>query len=95
MDPNDPRTFNFNCVPVEGPYSHRPYMKIIMTSAVVLNEGSHVSLGAACYPDVAFCVPADSCSATCTRCVTSYCVTASEDLIYEVDFVSSAQLGLH
>jgi len=27
-----------------------------MTSAVVLNEGSDMPLGAACYPDVAFCV---------------------------------------
>jgi hypothetical protein len=37
-----------------------------MTSAVVLNEDSHVPLGAACYPDVAFCVPAEGCGATCT-----------------------------
>ena len=62
-----------------------------MTLAAVLNEGSHVSLGAACYPDVAFCV-AGSCGATCTS-VTSQCVTFSVDLKYEVDFVASAQLG--
>ena len=61
-----------------------------MTSAVVLNEGSHVPLGAASYPDVTFCGTANSCGATCTCCVTSHCVTASEDLNYEVDFVASA-----
>jgi len=55
-----------------------------MTSAVVLTEGSHVPLGAACYTDVAFCVPADGCGATCTGCVTSHFVTASEDLKYDV-----------
>jgi len=42
-----------------------------MTSAVVLNECSQVPLGAACYPDVAFCVPAESCGASCT-CATSH-----------------------
>jgi len=47
-------------------------------------------LGAARYPDVAFCVPAESCGASCTICVTSHCVTASEDLKYDVDFVASA-----
>jgi len=41
-----------------------------MTSPVVLNDGSHVPLGAACYPDVAFCVIAEGCGATCTCCVT-------------------------
>jgi len=61
-----------------------------MTTAVVLNEGSHVSLGAACYPDVAFCVPAECCGATCTCCVTSHCVTASEDFKYYVKFIAFA-----
>ena len=61
-----------------------------MTSAVVLNEGSHVSLGAACYPYVAFCGTAEGCGATCTCFVMSHCVTASEDVKYEVDFVASA-----
>jgi len=55
-----------------------------MTSAVVLAEGCHVPLGAACYPDVAFCVPAEGCGATCTFCVTSHCVTASVDLKFDV-----------
>jgi len=92
LDPNDCRTFSFKCIPVEGIYSHRPNTKLIVTLTVVLNEGSHVSLGAACYSDVAFCGPANSCGATCTR-VTSYGVTASVDLKYEVEFVSAAQLG--
>jgi len=60
-----------------------------MTPAVVLNEGSHVPLGAACYPDVAFCVIAEGCGATCTCCVTSHCVTASEGWKYDVKFVAS------
>ena len=60
-----------------------------MTSAVVLNEGSHVPLGAACYPDVAFCVPAEGCDTTYT-CVTSHCVTASEDLKYGVKLIALA-----
>jgi len=38
-----------------------------------------VPMGAACYPDVALCVPAERYGATYT-CVTSHCVTASEDL---------------
>jgi len=61
-----------------------------MTSAVMLNEGSHVPLGAACYTDWAFCFTADSCGATCTACVTSHCVTASEDFKYGVKFVALA-----
>jgi hypothetical protein len=65
-------------------------MKLVMTSAVVLNEGSQVPLGAACCPNVAFCVPADSCGASCICCVTSHCVTASEGLKYDVKFVASA-----
>jgi hypothetical protein len=59
-----------------------------MTSAVVLNEGSHGPLSAASYPDVAFCVPAVGCGASCTCCVTSHCVTASEYLKYGVEFVA-------
>ena len=50
-------------------------------------------LGAACYPDVVFCVPAESCGATGTCCVTSHCVTASDDSKSEDNFVASAQLG--
>jgi len=69
-------------------------MKLILTSAIVLNEGCHVPLCAACYPDVAFCVPAESCGASCT-CVTSHCVTTSDNLKYDVKSVASAQLGLN
>jgi hypothetical protein len=61
-----------------------------MTSVLMLNEDRHVPLGAACYPDVDFCVTAEGCGATCTCCVTSHCVTASEDLKSDVDFVASA-----
>jgi len=32
-----------------------------MTSDLMLNEGSHVPLGAACYRDVDFCVTVESC----------------------------------
>jgi hypothetical protein len=39
-----------------------------------------VPLGAACYPDEAFCVPADSCGDSCTGCATSHSVTISEDM---------------
>ena len=56
----------------------------------MLNEGSHVLLGAACYSDVAFCVPAEGCGTSCICCVTSHCVTASEDLKYDVKFVMPA-----
>jgi len=42
----------------ERTYSRRPNTKLIMTSAAVLNERSHMPLGAACYPDVAFSFPA-------------------------------------
>jgi len=83
----------FNRVRFERTYSRRPNTKLIMTSAVVLNERSDMPLCAACYPDVVFCVPAGRCGATCTCCVTSQCVIASEDLKYEVDFVASTQLG--
>ena len=81
---------HFNYVPVEGPYSHRPNTKLIMTPALMLNEASHVPLGAACYPDVNFCVPAGGCGASCTCCVTSHCVMASEGVKYDVKFVASA-----
>jgi hypothetical protein len=59
-----------------------------MTFALKLNEGNHVPLVAACYRDVVFCVTADSCDASCT-CVTSHCVTDSEDLKYDMKFVAS------
>ena len=68
---------------------HIDKSKLFMTSAVLLNEGSHVPLDAACYPDVDFCVPAEGCGASCTCCVTSHCVTASEDLKYDVKFVAT------
>jgi hypothetical protein len=55
-----------NCVSVEDPYSHRKNRKIIMTSASMLNEGSDVPLGAACYSDATFCVPAEICGASRT-----------------------------
>jgi L-lysine 2,3-aminomutase len=64
-----------------------------MTSDVELNEGSQVPLVAACYPDMVLCVPVEGCGAKCTCCVPSHCVTASEDLMYDVKFVASAQLG--
>jgi hypothetical protein len=41
------KNIHFSCVPVEGPYSRRTITKLIMTSAVVLNEYRHVPLGAA------------------------------------------------
>jgi hypothetical protein len=51
-----------------------------MTSALTLNDGRQVPLGAACYPDVAFCVLAEGCGAICI----------SYDLKYDVKFVASA-----
>jgi len=60
-----------------------------MTSALTLNEGSHVALGAACYPDVAFCVTAEGCGASLTYFVTSHCVTADETLKYDVKYLTS------
>jgi hypothetical protein len=62
------------------------------TSAVVLNECGHVPLGAACYCDVAFCVSAECSDSTCICCVTSHCVTTSDDLKYDADFVASLYL---
>jgi hypothetical protein len=59
-----------------------------MTSAVVLNEGSHVPLAAACYPVAISCVPAEGHGGSCNCCVSSHCVTASDDLKYNVDFVA-------
>jgi len=61
----------------------------------MLNEGSHVPLGAACYLDMSFCVTVDSCGATCTCFITSHFVTTSEDLRYDIKFVASEQLGLN
>ena len=56
-----------------------------MTSAVVLNEGSQVLLGAACYPDVGLCVPAEGCGVLWICCVRSHLVTASKDLKYDIN----------
>jgi hypothetical protein len=47
-----------------------------------------VPLGAACKPEVVFCVPAENCGASCTCCVTSHCVTASENLKYDLKFIA-------
>jgi len=58
-----------------------------VTSAVVLSVGSHVTLGAACYPDVTFCVPAELCGVTCTVVLRHIVLTATEDLKYDVKFV--------
>jgi hypothetical protein len=59
-----------------------------VTSGFMLNAGSHVPLGAACYPGVAFCVPCESCAASNDCYLTSYCVTLSDDLKNDVDFVA-------
>ena len=56
-----------------------------MTSAVVLNDGIQVLLGAACYPDVGFCLPAEGCGVSWICCVRSHCVTASKDLKYDIN----------
>jgi len=63
-------------------------MKLIVTSAHTLNEGSREPMDAAFYLDVAFCVPTQGCDATCAFCVTSHCVKASEDLKYYVKFIA-------
>lgn len=60
-----------------------------MTSTAVLNEGNHVPLEAACYPDVGFCVPAEACGVSWICCVMLHCVNASEDLKYDIKFVVS------
>jgi len=57
-------------------------MKLIVTSAPMLNEGSREPLDAACYLDVYFCDPAQGCGATCVCCVTSHPLRSSEDLKY-------------
>ena len=89
MDPKDRRTFIL-ILYVLKELSQIDQTKLIMTSALTLNEGSHVPLSAACCLDVVFCVPAEGCGATCTCCVTSHCVTASEDLKYDVKVVALA-----
>ena len=53
---------------------------VCVTSALVLNEGSHVPPGTACYPDVVFCVPTEGCGAACICCATSRSVITSDDL---------------
>jgi len=80
LDPNDRITVILIVYRFEDSYSHRPNLKLIMTSALMLHEGSHVPLNAACYRDVSFCVPTESCVASCIYFATSHCVTASEEL---------------
>ena len=47
-------------------------------------------LGAACYPDVDFCVPTESCGSSYICCFTSHCVTAFEGLKFDVKLIASA-----
>lgn len=66
-----------------------------MTSAVVLNEGRHVPVGATCYPDVAFFITAEGHGVSCACCVTSHCATTSDDIKYDVDFAASVSFNKH